>query len=156
MLAVRSNDPIHVSVDRTYGRIESAKLFEKLQINLEDMAETDAVVEKFLARSNKRVESFTVLEAKPKKKADANATESQMDMEGGEAGMEGGAGEEAGGMAAASEDGTAPPMSEEDGGAAPAAESEMSGGAEEGGEEETEEAAPEEEEQAIEEEEEEE
>ena len=79
MLAVRANDPVHVSVDRTFGKIESAKLFDKLQLTVDDIPNSDAVVEKFLARSSKRVESLTVLE--PKQKRKTMTTDSSADMQ---------------------------------------------------------------------------
>ncbi|CAG7818128.1 unnamed protein product [Allacma fusca] len=57
MMAVRANDPIHVSVDKLTGKVESAKLFSSLGIKLDEIANPDTVVEKFLARSNRRVQS---------------------------------------------------------------------------------------------------
>jgi hypothetical protein len=76
MMAVRANDPIHISADKLTGKMESAKLFSSLGIHLDEVPNPDTVVEKFLARSNKRVQSVHELDEAivPAKKAPTSST----------------------------------------------------------------------------------
>ncbi len=61
VLALTALDPLHLSFDAGYGKVESGKIFKKLNIELEGLPDPDVVVEKFLARSRPRIVSLTEL-----------------------------------------------------------------------------------------------
>lgn len=59
MAALQSLDPIHVSFDTGFGKVETKKVFTNLKIDIDNMPNPDEVVEKFLARTRPRYASVT-------------------------------------------------------------------------------------------------